>query len=182
MASVDAPYPPLELANRVCCLDGRRDPFEAYEQLGAETKCALIRMLPQGWSFDGKRVLDFGCGAGRTLRQFLVEAGSGEFWGADIDAPSIAWLERTLRPPLRVVCNRADPPLGLDYGAFDLIWALSVFTHLTDSSLAWLLELHKLLKPDGFLIATYMGRWNGEVFTHEPWHEDRIGMNVLRRG
>jgi hypothetical protein len=53
-------------------------------------------------------------------------------------------------------------------------------THLTDSSLPWLLELHKLLKPDGLLIATYMGRFNGEVFTHEPWDEARIGMNVLR--
>ena len=80
-----------------------------------------------------------------------------------------------------MVHNRADPPLGLEYGTFDLIWALSVFTHLTDSSLAWLLELHKLLKPDGFLIATYMGRWNGEVFTREPWDEDRIGMSSATR-
>ena len=24
-------------------------------------------MLPEGWTFEGKRVLDFGCGAGRTL-------------------------------------------------------------------------------------------------------------------
>ena len=181
MASVDLPYPPLELANRVCSLQGRGNPLEAYEKLGAETKAALIEMLPPEWSFDGKRVLDFGCGAGRTLRQFLVEARNGEFWGADIDAASVAWLERALSPPLHVVHNRADPPLGLEYGTFDLIWALSVFTHLTDSSLAWLLELHKLLGPDGLLIATYMGRWNGAVFTREAWDEDRTGMNVLRR-
>jgi SAM-dependent methyltransferase len=181
VAGVDAPYPPLELANRVCSLEGRGDPFDAYERLGAETKSALLRMLPAEWSFGGKRVLDFGCGAGRTLRQFLVEARHGEFWGADIDGPSIAWLERTLNPPLHIIQNRADPPLGLEYGTFDLIWALSVFTHLTDSSLAWLLELHKLLKPGGLMVATYMGRFNGEVFTHEPWDESRIGMNVLRR-
>ena len=181
MANVDAPYPPLELANRVCCLEGRGDPFEAYEQLGAETKAGLMELLPDGWSFEGKRVLDFGCGAGRTLRKFLGESRQAEFWGADIDGPSIAWLERTLSPPLHVVHNGADPPLGLEYGTFDLIWALSVFTHLTDSSLAWLLELHRLLRPGGLAIATYMGRWNGEVFTREPWDENRIGMNVLRR-
>ena len=174
------PYPPLELAQRVCCLDGRGDPYPAYERLGAEAKAALVQMLPPDWSFDGKRVLDFGCGAGRTLRHFLDEARRAEFWGADIDAASIAWLERSLAPPLRVVRNRPDPPLGLDYGRFDLIWALSVFTHLTDSSHAWLLELHKLLKPAGLLIATYMGRWNGAIFTDEPWDEDRVGMNVLR--
>jgi SAM-dependent methyltransferase len=76
--------------------------------------------------------------------------------------------------------NGPDPPLGLEHGTFDLIWAVSVFTHLTDNSLHWLVELHRLLKPDGLLIATYMGRWNAEVFTHEPWDDDRIGMNVLR--
>lgn len=175
-----APYPPLELAQRVCCLDGRGDPYPAYERLGAEAKAALVQMLPPDWSFDRKRVLDFGCGAGRTLRHFLDEARRAEFWGADIDAASIAWLERSLTPPLHAVRSRPDPPLGLDYGRFDLIWALSVFTHLTDSSHAWLLELHQLLKPDGLLIATYMGRWNGAIFTDEPWDEDRVGMNVLR--
>lgn len=177
----DAPYPPLQLLNRVCSLEGRGDPLDAYGRLGAETKASLLQLLPDGWSFAGKRVLDFGCGAGRTLRHFLAEAKVAEVWGADLDAPSIAWLRENLSPPLNVLQNDALPPLGLQHGSFDLVWALSVFTHLTDSSLPWLLELHKLLKPGGLLIATYMGRWNGEVFTHEPWEEDRIGMNVLRR-
>lgn len=179
--STDAPYPPLDLASRVCCLENRGEPFAAYEQLGAEAKAGLMELLPAGWSFRGKRVLDFGCGAGRTLRHFLTEAeGGAEFWGADIDAPSIAWLKQSLSPPLHAVQNQADPPLGFGYASFDLIWALSVFTHLIDSSLPWLSELHRLLKPRGLLIATYMGRWNGEIFTHEPWDENRIGMNVLR--
>jgi hypothetical protein len=30
----------------------------------------------------------------------------------------------------------------------------------------------------GLLIATYMGRWNSEVFTGEPWDEGRVGMNT----
>ncbi len=180
-ARADGRYPPFNLANRVCCLHGRGDPLAAYEQLGAEARAALIGMLPTEWSFTGKRVLDFGCGAGRTLRHFLSEAERGELWGTDIDAASIEWLQQNLSPPLHTHRNRADPPLDLGYGSFDLIWALSVFTHLTDGSIPWLLELHKLLKPDGLLIATYMGQWNSEVFTHEPWDDGRVGMNVLRR-
>lgn len=174
------PVPPLQLANRVCSLEGRGDPMQAYDALGAEARAALLRLLPDEWSFRNKRALDFGCGAGRTLRHFLAEAADGEFWGSDIDEASIAWLKENLSPPLHVLQNRPDPPLGLEYGTFDLIWALSVFTHLTDNSLPWLLELHRLLAPGGYLIATYMGRFNGEVFTHEPWDEDQIGMNVLR--
>jgi SAM-dependent methyltransferase len=180
-ASRSLPYPPLSLASRVCCLERWADPREAYDQLGADTRDAILDLLPAGWTFDGKRVLDFGCGAGRTLRHLLGEAEVAEIWGCDIDAASVNWLAEHLSPPLRAVRNEVEPPLGLDYGTFDLIWALSVFTHLTDQSLPWLVELHRLLKPGGFLLATYMGRWNSEVFTHEPWDDDRIGMNVLRR-
>jgi SAM-dependent methyltransferase len=150
-----------------------------WGKLGPESKRVLVDLLPEGWSFGGKRVLDFGCGPGRTLQQFLSEAEVGEFWGADIDAPSIERVQRDLCPPLHALRCQADPPLGLEYGSFDLIWAISVFTHLTDNSIPWLLELHRLLKPDGLLIATYIGRFHSELVADEPWDEDRVGMNVL---
>jgi SAM-dependent methyltransferase len=179
-ASTQVPYPPLPLANRVCSLDGRGEPFGAYEALGAEAREALVGLLPNDWTFTGKRVLDFGCGAGRTLRHFLPEAEKGaELWGVDIDAPSVAWLDENLCPPLQVRRGAPDPPLDFESGSFELIWALSVFTHLTDSSLPWLLELHRLLKPGGLLIATFMGRWNSGFFVEEPWDEDRVGMTAL---
>ncbi len=178
--SADPPYPPLELATRVGELDSPGDPLTAYEQVGAEKKRALLDLLPGGWSFEGKRILDFGCGAGRTLRHFLSEAEAAELWGADIDAESIGWLQEALCPPLHALRCSVDPPLDLEPGSFDLIWAISVFTHLTDNSIPWLLELHRLLKPKGRLIATYMGRWNSEALAGEPWDEDRVGMNVLR--
>jgi spermidine synthase len=96
-------YPPLHLASRVLCLDGAEDPYLTYELLGAETKAALLDLLPDDWSFAGKRVLDFGCGAGRTLRRFLAEAEAAEFWGADVDGASIEWLERSLPIDRRLV-------------------------------------------------------------------------------
>ena len=179
-APTEPPYPPLTLADRVLSLDGYPDPFEAYRDLGLQTKQAVLGLLPPHWSFAGKRVMDFGSGAGRTLRHFLDEAEAAEFWAVDVDAPSIAWLRQHLSPPLKTARCGPAPPLNFDDGYFDLVWAISVFTHLTDTSLPWLLELHRVLKPGGLLIATYMGRWNSEVLANEPWDEDRIGMNVLR--
>ena len=61
------------------------------------------------------------------------------------------------------------PPLPLEDESFDLIWSISVFTHLTDNSLPWLCELHRLLRPGGLLIATYMGRWTWELLAGEAW-------------
>jgi SAM-dependent methyltransferase len=173
------PLPPLHLADRVLSLEGWDDPYEAYVRLGADTKAELLALLGDDWAFDGRRLLDFGCGAGRTLRHFLGEAETCEVWGADIDAASVEWLQGALCPPLHALRCGVEPPLELEPG-FDLIWAISVFTHLTDTSPAWLLELHRLLKPGGLLMASYMGRWNSEVLAGEPWDEDRVGMNVLR--
>jgi SAM-dependent methyltransferase len=153
---------------------------ELWEKLGPETKTALVELLGPDWTFAGKRALDFGCGAGRTLRHFLAEAEQAEVWGVDIDAESVELLRDTVCPPLHVMCADYLPPLALESSTFDLIWSISVFTHLTDNSLPWLLELHRLLKPGGILIATFMGRWTSELLAGEPWDEDRVGMNVLR--
>ena len=110
--SADKPYPPLNLANRVCSLEGRGDPVAAYESLGAEARRAIVELLPEDWSFEGKRVLDFGCGAGRTLRHFLTEAEAAELWGSDIDGASIDWLRSELCPPLNAELNERIRPLS----------------------------------------------------------------------
>jgi len=150
-----------------------------YLEMGSQTKEAIVGMLPDDWSFEGKRMLDFGCGSARTLRHFMDEAAAAEFWGTDIDRPSIEWVQGALCPPLHAHQCQPDPPLGLEPGSFDLIWAVSVFTHLADNSLPWLLEMHRMLKPGGLLIATYMGRWNAAFFTGEPWDEGHFGRTVL---
>lgn len=176
--SAGLPLPPRELAARVYSVDWS-DPDAAYLELGAQTRQQIVEMLPAGWSFEGRRVLDFGSGAGRTLRHFAAEAETAEFWGCDIDGPSIEWMRESLCPPFHAWQTLSVPPLALEHGSFDLVYAVSVFTHLTDNSTPWLLELHRMLKPDGLLIATFMGRWTSEWFAKEPWVEDRVGRNVL---
>jgi SAM-dependent methyltransferase len=172
------PFPPLELANRVGAIADQPNPFELYTGIGAGTREHLLKVLPEDWSFAGKRVLDFGCGAGRTLRHFLSEAETAEIWGCDIDEPSIDWLRDNLCPPFHVVTNGPTPPLAFEDSFFDLVYVISVFTHLTDSWSAWLLEMHRVLTDHGILIATFMGEGLCEIMSGEPWVEDRIGMNV----
>jgi SAM-dependent methyltransferase len=180
-ASRELPYPSQELASRVFNVDEWGDPLAAFEEIGAQTRRAVVGLLPGDWSFEGKKVLDFGCGVGRTLRHFLTEAEVAEIWGVDIDKPSIEWVQENLCPPLNAWRCAQAPPLGLEPGTFDLAWSVSVFTHLTSNSIPWMLELHRMLKPGGLMVASYMGRWNSEFAAGEPWDEDRIGMSVVQQ-
>jgi SAM-dependent methyltransferase len=178
----DVPYPPLQLANRVGCLESAADPWLFYDELGLGARGSLEAGLPPDWSWEGKRVLDFGCGAGRTLRHFVPLADKAEFYGCDIDAESIEWLRANLSPPLNVFVNADLPPLAQPDGHFDLVYAVSVFTHLTDSWSAWLAELHRVLAPGGVALLTFMGEAMAKYITDIPWDEERTGMLVLKDG
>jgi SAM-dependent methyltransferase len=181
VSTIQPPHPPAELIGYV----GNKDPVrqvEDFELFGRRYRDLILDLLPPDWSFEGKRVLDFGCGSGRVLRHFLDEAKVAELHGCDIDAASIAWLQKTLSPPLHVSRNEEKPGLPFPDRHFDLIWAMSVFNVLTDTWSGWLCELHRVLREDGLLLATFVGEGGSEFVAREPWVEDRIGMNVLAYG
>lgn len=161
---------------------GPEDPLKAYLRSGEADRALIERFLPDGWSWTGKRVLDFGCGVGRIMRQFGPEAGDAEFWGCDLDRASIAWGRENLEPPLHFFESSEKPGLPQEDGYFDLIYAFSVYTHLTDNWAGWLLEHHRVLADGGLLLATFLGEGMIESLIGERWDEDRIGMNPLRHG
>ena len=99
-------------------------------------------------------VLDVGCGCGRVLRFLADEAPGVRFAGSDISAEAIAW-DRDNIPFARFEVNGPEPPLPFEDGAFDLVIAISVLTHLTESlQLAWLAEWKRVLRPGGLLLVT----------------------------
>jgi SAM-dependent methyltransferase len=174
------PLPPKDLINRVGWVVGDERATDVFLARGAEQWRLIKSLLGEDWDWRGKRGLDFGCGIGRILRHAAEEEGA-EFWGCDIDEPSVDWLAANLSPPLHVLRNGESPPLELPDEHFDVIWAFSVFTHLMDPWSAWLMELHRMLKPDGRLIATVFGPAHTE-FGGEPVSEEIIGMNVMYPG
>jgi SAM-dependent methyltransferase len=178
------PVPPQRLIVRAGATPGR-DPVEQYLALGAAGKRMLELMVAsvagENW-FDGRRILDFGCGAGQTLRQFAVDGTAAELWGCDVDADSVAWLERNLSPPLNLFAVGDGVWLPKPDEYFDLVYAFSVFTHLVADWAAWALELHRVLGPDGLLVVSFLGEGMIELEGGGGWDPDRIGMNVLRAG
>jgi SAM-dependent methyltransferase len=100
------------------------------------------------------RVLDFGCGWGRLTRFFARDVGPRNLFGCDPVEP-ILDVCRTCRVPAELA--RCDfVPEGLPFAQpFDLIYAFSVFTHLSERAhRACLRALHAALAPGGLLVVT----------------------------
>jgi SAM-dependent methyltransferase len=97
-------------------------------------------------------VLDLGCGCGRVLRWLAEGPGGPRLTGSDISAEAIAW-DRANLPFARFDVNGAEPPLPYEEGAFDLVIAISLVTHLTEAlQLAWLAEMKRVLRPGGLIL------------------------------
>ena len=128
------------------------------------------------------RVLDFGCGVAKTLRHFAADGDRFELFGCDIDAPSIDWLAEHHSSYASFARVQETPGLPYPDGRFDLAYAVSVFTHIADNWADWLLELRRVLAPDGLLVVTVLSEAMIEVERGGVWEDDAIGMNVLRHG
>ena len=100
-----------------------------------------------------RRVLDFGCGCGRLARH-LPKHTSAEIYGVDYNGNLVGWCEKNLTGHYSQ--NGLHPPLDFEANFFDAIYLYSVFTHLREQTQrAWLIELKRILAPDGFCIITF---------------------------
>jgi SAM-dependent methyltransferase len=100
------------------------------------------------------RVLDFGCGFGRLLRFFMKDIAPGNLIGTDVDASFIAVCKELFRGGDFDV-NAPYPPLHYPDASFDVIYAYSVFSHLSEKAhKLWLKEIRRLIKPNGLIFLT----------------------------
>ena len=152
----------------------------AYLLVGEGLKSEIDEILGPDWEWRGGRALDFGCGSGRLLRHFLDEAREGELYGSDIDPEMVAWVQEHLCPPIAgAKVNGALPPLDFPDGHFDLVTALSVFTHIVEGWSEWLLEIRRVLKPSGLLIATFLDPSCARYLGPAEAEEEAFGMSTF---
>jgi SAM-dependent methyltransferase len=105
-----------------------------------------------------RSILEFGCGSARVLRHFR-SIGGVALAGTDANPAPIEWNRRFL-PGIAFANNALEPPLDYPDESFDLIYALSVFTHIPlPWQQPWLKELKRILRPDGLLLCTVVGSW-----------------------
>ena len=156
------PIPPGELATQVL---GHAASVENFLYGGFKVAEAIRRTLQWlGRPLDSFRdVLDFGCGSGRVLRWFAPYQNHCRFRGCDISREAIEWSRAHL-PFAEFFENGMEPPLPFAGESFDLIYGVSVVTHIDEPlQFAWLRELGRVLRPGGIALLTVMGdalaRW-----------------------
>ena len=163
------PIPPPRLRHRVHG-DLCRTSFLAA---GSQVYWDVAKIMEaQGIKCSEKlKILDFGCGCARVLGYFFHHGKKGVFTGTDIDADAIAW-NRTNYPALaRWDTNDSMPPLPYPDEAFDVVFAISIFTHMDEKlQFDWLRELHRILAATGVLICSVHGNpvWQqASIFTRK---------------
>jgi 2-polyprenyl-3-methyl-5-hydroxy-6-metoxy-1,4-benzoquinol methylase len=122
----------------------------------------------------GARVLDAGCGSGRTLQE-LADYGS-EVYGIELD-PEAAEVARS-RANAEVRIGRLEE-LPYEDGQFDLVTCLDVVEHTPDDRVA-LRELRRVCKPGGWLLVTvpaYPALWS--LHDEANHHYRRYGRRSL---
>jgi SAM-dependent methyltransferase len=114
--------------------------FRTYENL---------RAIAAENGTGGGRCLDFGGSSGRVARHFAIQEEGWDVWLADFKESSVEFVNNYLPPDIKAFANSAFPNLPLPDSYFDFVFACSVFTHINETELPWLLELRRILRVGG---------------------------------
>jgi len=167
-----AHLPPAELRYRVGASPDAEEFLRIGKACAGDIQSALQKVGCEIRSCH--RILDFGCGCGRTLLHMKSLAPDAQFDGTDIDVKAIDWCKRNLEFA-SFSLSRETPPIDYAADTFDLIYAISVFTHLDEHyQFLWLEELRRIAQPGGMIVLTVHGAKNDQGFLFERSYEEGL--------
>jgi SAM-dependent methyltransferase len=105
------------------------------------------------------RALDFGGSSGRVARVLQAAYPDVEWHSCDPNAAAVAWGREHL-PAVTFHESPQEPPLPFEDASFGLVYAISVWSHLSEApALRWFAEMRRVLAPGGLLVPTVQS-WN----------------------
>jgi SAM-dependent methyltransferase len=106
------------------------------------------------YGVTGGSYFDFGGSTGRTFRHFYFQSTAWNVWSSDFKMTSVHWNLMNFPSDIMVFQSMYFPFLPIEDNTFDLITALSVFTHIDETETTWLAELRRIMKPGGIALFT----------------------------
>jgi len=133
--------------------------YRVYFQKGRLNAEYIARTATLHLGRDGPiAVCEWGCGPGRIIRHLpqLLPAGSRVF-GTDYNEKTVEWCSANL-PQVTFRPNGLAPPLPFSSGELDMLYAVSVLTHLSEEMhLTWMAECERVVRPGGLILLTVHG-------------------------
>lgn len=133
--------------------------YHKFYTNGIPTATWLYDLVNKFKKIENVSILDWGCGTGRVLRHLPSIAGnSNHYFGCDYNPKYVDWCAKHLKG-INFQLNQVTPPLAYKNEQFDLIYGISIFTHLSkEQHYKWFSELYRVLKPEGILFITTHGK------------------------
>lgn len=129
------------------------------------------------WKWQGKRVLEIGCGIGTDTLLF-VKSGVEHIDAVDMSNRSVDLAETRFCKDDPVYFWRCDAEGGLPGGPYDLIYSFGVLHH-TPHPETILKNAHQFLKADGELRIMLYAKWSWKhLMGHQP--EAQAGCPLVR--
>jgi SAM-dependent methyltransferase len=154
---------------------GGETDLRIFLPIGYECYQIVKRNIPSDIPSPAK-ILDFGIGCARSARFFFRDQQKFECFGCDVDEQAIGYVGNSV-PFIKATVSRNFPPLPYTDGFFDVIYSISVFTHLNRRAFTdWLQEIHRVLRRGGFFLVTLHGPQAFSLLENDPERRKLLGI------
>lgn len=144
--------------------------YEWYHNTGKSNAQVIKDIAKKHLVLKEINVLEWGCGPARILRHLASfnEFKDSQIYGSDYNKETINWCKRNYSN-IKFESNDLSPPLPFRRNFFTLVYAFSVFTHLSEEMHHnWLHEILRVLRPGGvFIFTTHGNAYKEDLFENE---------------
>lgn len=131
--------------------------YQKYFEDGALAAKEILKWTENYIPQEMPTILDWGCGTGRIIQHLHQFHPNALLYGADTNVDMIRWNQKHINDVYFTEIP-SSPPSSFPPNYFDLVYGISVFTHLSATmQKEWIAELARICKPGGILLVTTMG-------------------------
>ena len=155
--------------------------YQKYYLGGREDAEWLVSLVQPYCTLEHCKILDWGCGPGRIIRHLPAILGdTNQYFGSDYNDKTISWCQKNIHG-IVFSKNEIKPRLPFQDNEFDLIYGISILTHLSEENqYLWSEELYRVSSPNGIVMLTTHGDAFIEKLTPaeaDSYHQQKL---VLR--
>jgi ubiquinone/menaquinone biosynthesis C-methylase UbiE len=145
--------------------------YKQYKEDGLISAKEIIDWVMPYYSLENCSVLEWGCGVSRIVRHLPTLLPSSKIFGADINKEMIVWNKANVLNVQFDLINY-QPPTLYEANSFNLVYAISVFTHVEDiEQEKWIKEMYRIIKPSGIFLFTTHGE---KYFSHLTKEQNKV--------